>query len=215
MSHTIYKVNDKRVKSVTTIINAQMAWNKSVLIGWTRKNCLNGDDSMAIMKDAGKTGTLAHTMIESFMTGGTVQLDGFTPSQISKAKTAYYGYLDWKEKNEDIGVIANELKLVSNKLLYGGTIDCIFVRNKKHYLLDFKTSNHCHDEYIVQLAAYSKLYEENYGVKIHGGIILKLNKDEKGYTEYVIKQKDINWGWKIFKVLLRLQNFQNNRSYKW
>ena len=54
MAHTIYKnKNDKRLKSVTTIINGCLGWNKQPLLMWTRKHCLNGEDSLKLLKEAG------------------------------------------------------------------------------------------------------------------------------------------------------------------
>ena len=214
MSHTIYKVNDKRVKSVTTIINAQLGWNKQVLLGWTRKHCLNGDDSLKILTNAGKTGTLAHKMIESFIEGKSVVLDKYTPTQISEAKTAYYGYWDW-QKGKKWQICDTEMKMVSEKYKFGGTVDCIYKEGGKYYILDFKTSNSCHDEYIVQLAAYRQLYEENSGNKITSGIILKLSKDKKEYKEYKITKKDLDWGWKVFTNCLNLQELKTSGGYKW
>ena len=96
MSHTVYKVNGKKVKSVTTLIGANLGWSKFALLSWTRKHCLKGDDSMAIMKEAGRIGTLAHKMIEEFIQGGSVRLDDYTPNEISQAKTAYYAYYTYR-----------------------------------------------------------------------------------------------------------------------
>lgn len=208
MPHTIYTINQKRVKSVTTIINDNLGWNKQVLIGWTRKNCLNGEDSLKILKEAGKIGTLAHKMIEGYILGEQVILDNYTPFEIAKAKTAYYGFYDWYQKNKNIKFIENELKLTSKKYLFGGTLDCIIKKSNRLILLDFKTSNSCHKEYIIQLAAYQKMYEENFNKKITSAIILMLDKEERKYIEHKISLKQLNWGWKVFESLLNLQKLK-------
>ena len=232
MSHTIYKVNGKRVKSVTTLINAHLGWSKGALIGWTRKHCLKGDDSMAIMKEAGRIGTLAHTMIEKFIKGGVVNLDGYTPNEISQAKTAYYGFYNWFANN-NVNFRETEMKLVSEKYGFGGTFDAVAIVNEKLVLIDFKSSNAVHDEFLIQLAAYRQLWNEHidqkYTVentpaakdkpqllesrkkmwKIKGAILLKLDKEEKGvYEEHHYKIKDLNWGWRIFKLILKLQELK-------
>ena len=160
MAHTIYKVNGKRVKSVTTLINAHLGWSKGALIGWTRKHCLKGDDSMAIMKEAGRVGTLAHIMIEEFIKGGVVNLDNNSPEEISQAKIAYYGYYKWQEDN-DVKFLETEMKLVSEKYGFGGTFDAVAIVNGKLVICDWKTSNAVHDEFLVQLAAYRQLIQEN------------------------------------------------------
>ena len=232
MSHTVYKVNGKRVKSVTTLINAHLGWSKGALIGWTRKHCLKGDDSMAIMKEAGRIGTLAHKMIEEFTKGGVVNLDGYTPNEISQAKTAYYGFYNWFANN-NVNFRETEMKLVSEKYGFGGTFDAVAIVNEKLVLIDFKSSNAVHDEFLIQLAAYRQLWNEHidqkYTVentpaakdkpqllesrkkmwKIKGAILLKLDKEEKGvYEEHHYKIKDLNWGWRIFKLILKLQELK-------
>ena len=232
MSHTVYKVNGKRVKSVTTLINAHLGWSKGALIGWTRKHCLKGDDSMAIMKEAGRIGTLAHKMIEEFIKGGVVNLDGYTPNEISQAKTAYYGFYNWFANN-NVNFRETEMKLVSEKYGFGGTFDAVAIVNEKLVLIDFKSSNAVHDEFLIQLAAYRQLWNEHidqkYTVentpaakdkpqllesrkkmwKIKGAILLKLDKEEKGvYEEHHYKIKDLNWGWRIFKLILKLQELK-------
>ena len=208
MAHTVYKVNGKRVKSVTTLINAHLGWSKGALIGWTRKHCLKGEDSMAIMKEAGRIGTLAHKMIEEFIKGGSVRLDDYTPNEISQAKTAYYAYYTWFADN-NVEFLETEMKLVSEKYGFGGTFDAIALVNGKLAICDWKTSNAVHDEFLVQLAAYRQLIHENTEHKIRGAILLKLDKEEKGlYEEHHYKIKDLNWGWRIFKLILKLQELK-------
>ena len=206
MAHTIYKnKNDKRLKSVTTIINGCLGWNKQPLLMWTRKHCLNGEDSLKLLKEAGRIGTLAHNMIEEFTKGGVVNLDGYTPNEISQAKTAYYGFYNWFANN-NVTFHETELKLVSEQYQFGGTFDAICEVNGKLVVCDWKSSNDVHSEYLIQLGAYRQLIQENLDYKIKGAILLKLDKEEKGvYEEHHYKIKDLNWGWKMFKLLLKIQ----------
>ena len=206
MAHTIYKnKNDKRLKSVTTIINGNLGWSKGALIGWTRKHCLNGDDSMKLLKEAGRIGTLAHIMIEEFIKGGVVKLDDYTPNEISQAKTAYYGFYNWIANN-NVEFHETELKLVSEEYQFGGTFDAICEVNGKLIICDWKSSNDVHSEYLIQLGAYRQLIKENLDHDIRGAILLRLDKEEKGvYEEHHYKIKDLNWGWKMFKLLLKIQ----------
>ena len=206
MAHTIYKnKNDKRLKSVTTIINGNLGWSKGALIGWTRKHCLNGDDSMKLLKEAGRIGTLAHIMIEEFIKGGVVKLDDYTPNEISQAKIAYYSFYNWIANN-NVEFHETELKLVSEEYQFGGTFDAICEVNGKLVICDWKTSNDVHSEFLIQLGAYRQLIQENLDYKIKGAILLRLDKEEKGvYEEHHYKIKDLNWGWKMFKLLLKIQ----------
>ena len=206
MSHTIYKnKNDKRLKSVTTIINGCLGFNKGALIGWTRKHCLNGEDSMKLLKEAGRIGTLAHIMIEEFINGGAVNLDGYTANEISQAKTTYYGFYEWQKKNKP-KFLHTELKLVSEQYQFGGTFDAVCEVNGKLVICDWKTSSSGdYQEYLIQLGAYRQLIKENLDHNIRGAILLRLDKEENGYEEHHYKIKDLNWGWKMFKLLLKIQ----------
>ena len=205
MAHTIYKnEKGKRLKSVTTIINGCLGWNKGALIGWTRKHCLNGEDSMKLLKEAGRIGTLAHKMIEEYINGGSVILDDYTPSEISQAKTAYYSFYKWFEDN-DVEFYETELKLVSEKYQFGGTFDAVCEVNGKLVICDWKTSSGVYDEFLIQLGAYRQLIKENLDHNIRGAILLRLDKEENGYEEHHYKIKDLNWGWKMFKLLLKIQ----------
>ena len=207
MAHTIYKnEKGKRLKSVTTIINGCLGFNKGALIGWTRKHCLNGEDSLKLLKEAGTVGTLTHLMIEEFTNGGVVNLDGYTPNEISQAKTAYYGFYNWIANN-NVEFYETELKLVSEKYQFGGTFDAVCEVNGKLVICDWKTSSSGdYQEFLIQLGAYRQLIQENLNHKIKGAILLKLDKEEKGvYEEHHYKIKDLNWGWKMFKLLLKIQ----------
>jgi len=215
MAHTVYKVKDKRVKSVTTIIGQQLGWNKQVLLGWTRKNCLQGNDSLKILRDAGAIGTLAHNLIDAHTRGGVVTLDNYEPVQVSKAKTAFYAFLDWKE-NRNVKILESESKMVSEKYGFGGTCDGIATVNGVSVILDYKTSNNCYDEYIIQLAAYRQMWNEaNPKNKIKTGIVLKLNKNKQEWTEHTVSPKNLLWGWNIFKLLLKLDMYKNKGEHKW
>ena len=208
MAHTIYKnEKGKRLKSVTTIINGCLGWNKGALIGWTRKHCLNGEDSMKLLKEAGRIGTLAHKMIEEYINGGSVILDDYTPSEISQAKTAYYSFYKWFEDN-DVEFYETELKLVSEKYQFGGTFDAVCEVNGKLVICDWKTSSGVYDEFLIQLGAYRQLIKENLDHNIRGAILLRLDKEENGYEEHHYKIKDLNWGWKMFKLLLKINEYK-------
>ena len=206
MAHTIYKnESGKRLKSVTTIINGNLGWKTGALIGWNLKLVDQGLNPREELKKAGRIGTLTHNMIEEFIKGGAVKLDGYEPNEISQAKTAYYGFYNWFANN-DVFFLDTEMKLVSEEYQFGGTFDAVCEVNGKLVICDWKTSNAVYDEFLIQLGAYRQLIQENLGYDIRGAILLKLDKEEKGvYEEHHYKIKDLNWGWKMFKLLLKIQ----------
>ena len=144
-------------------------------------------------------------MIEQFIGGGAVNLDGFAPDEISQAKTAYYGFYNWFADN-NVEFYETELKLVSEQYQFGGTFDAVCEVNGKLVICDWKTSNSTYSEFLIQLGAYRQLIQENLDHDIRGAILLRLDKEEKGvYEEHHYKIKDLNWGWKMFKLLLKIQ----------
>lgn len=49
----------------------------------------------------------------------------------------------------------------------------VFIRGEpKTIVLDWKTSNSLRNHYALQIAAYSKLYEENFNEAIYAGIVV-------------------------------------------
>ena len=204
MAHKKYFVNDKRVSSVTTIIGNNLGWNFYPLLNWNLKLVKQGLDPKEELKSAGRIGTLAHIMIEQFTIGGKVFLDGYSPSEISQAKQAYYNYLDFAEAYKP-EIIHSELQMVSKKYKFGGTCDAVAKVNNKLMILDWKSSNSLHSEHKIQISAYAKMYEENTGERIKGALIVRLDKEKKEYEVEHLKIKDLNWGWKVFKLLLKIQ----------
>ena len=54
-AHTAYKTSDgQRVKSVTTLINAHLEWNKQILVNWARSQGMQGNDPTKVMNEAGR-----------------------------------------------------------------------------------------------------------------------------------------------------------------
>ena len=98
------------------------------------------------------------------------------------------------------------MKLVSEQYQFGGTFDAVCEVNGKIVICDWKTSSDVYDEFVIQLGAYRQLIQENLDHKIKGAILLRLDKEEKGvYEEHKFNIKDLNWGWKMFKLLLKIQ----------
>jgi len=214
MPRIIYKNdNGKRLRSVTTIISSELGWNKMPLIAWYTKLAMQGQDPYVELQTAGRIGTLTHEMVEAniLSTMGEpekkIDLDKYSTSEKAQARIAYKSYCLWHEDIKDhIEFLQTEVSLVSEKYQFGGTFDAIARIDGKNYLVDFKTSNAIYQEYVIQLAAYRQLWSEHSDLKIHGGIILKLSKDEVNFEQKRVLIKDLNKGWSLFKLLLKIQS---------
>ena len=207
-AHIVYKTSDgRRVPGATTITGLL---NKPYLVAWANNLGLEGIDSTKYRDEAADVGTLAHAMIQAHLTGEKVNLNDFSKTQIDLAENAMIKFYEW-EKQHDIKVVFCEEPLVSDRLRYGGTIDCLAYIDGVLTLLDFKTSKAIYDEYFVQLAAYAELLREH-GYTVRKCRILRIGRDEvEGFEERVIS----DWG-KYFKIFENLLNiYYLKKELKW
>ena len=207
-AHIIYKASDGvRVPGTTTIVGLL---NKPQLVAWANRLGLEGIDATQYRDEAADVGTLTHAMIQSDLTGTKVNFDEFSKLHIDLAENAFISYLEWK-KRHSIEVVFCEKPLVSDKLRYGGTIDCLANIDGVLTLLDFKTSSAVYNEYFVQLAAYRNLLEEQ-GYQVEQSRILRIGRDEtEGFEERTIT--DTKKYLKIFKNLLEI--YYLKKEVKW
>ena len=216
-----YKLKDgTRVKSVTTLINSELGWNKQALLNWTRRMAINGIDSEEEMREAGKIGTLTHLLIEARQKG--IDFDtgaDFTRNQTEKAMVAFSGYLQW-ESTSNFKPLKSEMMLVNENWRVGGTIDCVGTIGDDLVIVDWKTSKYLYKEHKVQIAAYTKMFEDAHykarpevriakGLKPVYGMILRFEKEELKVHQHIIKRERIDAGIKAFSHIVELHNLQS------
>jgi len=202
--HTVYKTSDgERLPGVTTVIN-ELGWNKNMLIAWSRREALAGNDPDKIKNEAAKPGTLTHSFIEGHIKGEKVDTTDFTKNQIELAKNSYFAFVEW-EKAMKPKYLGTEIQLVSEKYRFGGTADMIGEIGGELVLADWKTSKGIYPEMTIQIAAYKIAYEEmNPGKKVHHGGILRLDRETSAYDYHDISSKKMEWGWEVFQHCLAL-----------
>ena len=175
-----YYVNGRRVPSVTTVLSRYK--ESGALMYWSWNEGREGRDFRDTKQKAADAGTLAHAMVEANIKGRPVDLDkfpGLTLETRSNATHAFRAYLEWKERVH-LKVEHTEMPLVSEKHLFGGTLDAMFVTGKL-VLGDWKTSGGIYTDMLVQVAGgYSLLWQENFPEKkIEGIEILRISKPEE------------------------------------
>tara|TARA_R110000824_G_scaffold108603_6_gene255780 strand:- start:1439 stop:2095 length:657 start_codon:yes stop_codon:yes gene_type:complete len=205
-----YKLKDgKRAASVTTIIGNMLGWNKNTLIAWAKRMTMAGEDSDAVMRDAGHIGTLLHILIQGHIQGFDVSTEDFTPNQEKQALIAFGGYMDWINKT-DFKPLVSELALVNEDLRVGGTIDCIARINEKLVVVDWKSSKYGpYPEMIVQLGAYVFMYEAAQPkAKVDHGLIMRFGKEDGKFHQHHIGREKIDAGAQIFKHCVALNKLK-------
>jgi|11BtaG_2_1085332.scaffolds.fasta_scaffold03546_9 hypothetical protein len=207
-THTKYFTSEGvQVKSVTTLIGQHLGWNKQMLIAWSRIQGLKGKDSNKVRDEAAEIGTLAHKYCESYIKKEKVDTSDYSENQIKKAIVAYDAFRDWNSQLKP-EYVESEIKLISDKYKTGGTCDLILKLKNKLVIGDLKTSKAIYPEMIIQLGAYRKLYELQTGNKITSGLILRIDKEGKGFEQHQIPLKKLNWGWKVFQHILKIHDLK-------
>lgn len=152
-----YYMDDERVPGATTIIGRFKP--AGGLIAWAHKLGLEGKDYREVRDAAANAGTIAHDMVEADIHGRAYDPTGLDPGLLEKARGAFDAYVSWRSMTR-LTVVETEVPLVSRQHRFGGTFDAIGTIDGRLCLLDWKTSNACYAEYLIQLAAYQLLIRE-------------------------------------------------------
>lgn len=166
------------IPGVTTIIGNNLGWKSGALMYWAWEQGMEGKNFRESTKEAADAGTVAHALAEADIKGLQATIPpGTSEAILAKANSAFEAYRSWKEMTK-IELLESESPYVSESHRYGGTIDALGTVNGKRVLVDFKTSNGLYPDHIIQVAAYTYLWEENHGERLDGGIhILRFSKE--------------------------------------
>ena len=156
---------------------------RSLLKRWQAGVPCNGDvsafleipdetfDYKAARDVAADAGTCCHERVECKIRGKEFDSSKYTAETLERARPAFEAFEEWA-KGSKLEVIETEKALVSERYRFGGTLDAMGIQGKLS-LLDWKTSNAIYGDYLVQLAGYALLWEENFPDRpIEGGFHL-------------------------------------------
>jgi hypothetical protein len=199
-----YKANGEQVPGVTTIIGRFK--DSGALLYWAfdqGKAAERGEiERLYDRRDlAADAGTLAHLLVENFIDGKPdLDLSEHTEEVKALAKQGFENYRAWAANNR-IEIYKQEVELSSVTYRYGGCIDAIGYDSKGALcLVDWKTSNGCYPDYVIQLAAYRNLWEENNPDQpITGGFHLcRFSKENADFTHHY--WQELGDAWEQFKL---------------
>jgi len=184
-----YNADGKRIPGTTTITGrfkesgALMYWaceqGKAIERGEIR-NLYDKRDAAA------EAGTLAHELVETHLNQNHLpSLEEYPEETAQQAKQGFQNYLKWQENNT-ITIVYQEVELVSEEHQFGGCPDAIGTDDSKDlFLLDWKTSNGVYSDYLIQLAAYAILWEENYpDMPLSGFHLLRFSKEYADFSHH-------------------------------
>lgn len=179
-----------RVPSVTTVISRFK--DAGGLIHWAWNLGKEGKDYREVRDDAASAGTMAHSAVENWIKGDPVAFQG-APEVCKRAEVAFGAFLKWADQTH-LKVTHQEIPLISEQYRFGGTFDAILVDGKRA-MGDWKTSAKVYPEYLVQVAAYGKLWEENRPDEpIDGGYhLLRFDKEYGDFHAHWWGELDKAW----------------------
>ena len=168
-----YNFNGRPVPRVTEIISSCI--HEDYLLKWANYLGFKRKSYVEALNDAANIGTVAHNSIEKYL----------TKKEESSTNICFLGFMQWWNMistNNEIEILSIEKRLVC--AYFGGTLDALISINGKTYIIDYKTSNYVTYKHFVQLAAYRYMLRNVENIEVDGVIILQLNKDSAGFTEY-------------------------------
>jgi hypothetical protein len=199
-----YKLDGERIPGTTTIIGRFK--ESGALIAWAYKQGRLHEGLVAqgkpapsslyeVTADAANIGTIVHARVDDDIHGRPFSLAGADPRILS----AYSAYEKWKSQNSAL-IVATEMPLISKQYRFGGTPDAIASIDGKLCLLDWKTSNSVYSDYLLQLAAYRHLWNENNPSQpLEGGShLLRFSKENGDFAHYYFD--DLSEAWEQFKL---------------
>ncbi len=199
-----YAADGERVPSVTTVLSRFK--DAGPLMWWAWNEGMHDRDYRETRDKAADAGTLAHRMVEGWIHGQTPALDGVDKEVERKAVRAFGAFIDWSHQSK-LEITHTEVPLVSQIHRYGGTIDGVSIKGKR-CILDWKASKAIYPDHLIQVAAYGKLWEENYpDDPIEDGYhIVRFDKESGGFTHKWEPELEI--GWKGFLCLRALYDIE-------
>lgn len=192
-SEGYFNAAGKKVPSVTTILKRFK--ESGGLIHWAWKLGMERINYRDAQKSACDIGTAVHKLIEWELDGWYIETSAAwlashleikpTADEVKQIQTAYSAFCEWYESSK-LEFESFEIPLVSSDYDYGGTCDSVRIKGtKKRAIADWKTSNGLYTDYILQIAAYGLLIEENDPtVEIDSYHVLRFSKDSGAFHHH-------------------------------
>jgi len=203
-----YNAEGKRVPSVTTIIsNCKLGSIEGLLI-WANRCGLDGKSHREEANKAADIGSIVHDKIDAHIKEKEFDASQYDYEQLDASEPCFNAFLKWKEQTK-FKLVESEVRLVSEKHGFAGTLDAVIEVDNTLMLCDWKTSNGVFVDYLIQLAAYQKLWEENFPEKplIKDAYLLRISKQKEPDDPVVFTAhywSDLSLAWEAFEHMLEL-----------
>jgi hypothetical protein len=193
LDQRFYKRNDKYYPSVSTILNYFP--KNQFFHNWLKDV---GHNSDIIASKAAAEGTQVHNAVEKFINGEEIvwiEENGHVNYALDVWKMILRFTEFWNREKPEL--VAAEYHLFSDQHEYAGTADLIVRLRGKLWLLDIKTSNSLHTSYDLQLAAYTKAWNETHDEHVTDTGIIWLKAATRGEDKKGEKIQGAGWQLKV------------------
>lgn len=202
-----YWMDGKRLPSVTTILSNVKTGGIEPLLIWANRCGMEGHSHRDVANKAADAGTCAHDMIECHVKGKEFDAEPYEYEALDTAKPCFEAFLKWADQTK-LEVVQSEVSLMSEQYKYGGTFDALSI-NGELVLGDWKTSSGIYADYLMQLAAYKQLWEENNPDRpINGGCyILRISKQKEPGDPVAFHHhywEHLDQAWECFEHMLEV-----------
>ena len=203
-----YDVNDEKLPSVTTILQATQSLEKAQsLARWASR--VGQVEADRIKNSAAKRGTAMHSYLETYLQGGQVlDLRDVGREASSMAETIIAkGFNDL----EEVWGVECTLHYPG---LYAGQTDMCGIYQGRESIIDFKQTNKPKkaewiDDYKLQLIAYATAHDQVYGTSIEQGVILMCTPDNF-FQRFLVNGSEFReWKW---KWLQKVSDYYKSKS---
>lgn len=214
----------ERVPGTTTVIGANLGWNKDALKLWANREGLAGreirrDWAGATAEAAANIGTASHAMIEAHVCGldveaaASVFLSKLSEADQKKARKGFENFLRWYTGGQ-FKVVRTEFPFVNEDYQFGGCPDALIEQPSmtegeppELTIGDWKTSKGTYADHFIQVAAYvvatEDLLSKETGktTRLAGAHVIRVSKDTGMFSHKYWSRDDLEKGWSAFTHL--------------
>lgn len=212
MPRIVYRLQDgTRVPGVTTILSRFK--ESGGLIHWAWNLGMEGKDYREERDAAADAGTMGHQLVEADIKGTVPAIKSAEAMKLTDEEwqtryenglRALEAYKTWKEGSR-VEIIGSELPLVSERLRVGGCIDAVATINSELSLLDWKTSNRLYADYLIQIAAYREIWNENHPERlIESAHLVRFDKVYANFAHHYFGPEVLDEAVKAFRLMREL-----------
>lgn len=202
-----------RVTSVLNFIDSQ--WYQWWLKGLAAK-CPNPiEEAERITEQSAAFGTEVHKIVADYLMGLDVRAAWID----NRVYTCAGHLISWIKQTGAKPIIIDgkpsvEFEVISESLGLIGHFDCVLKVGESLWIIDLKTSSKIKKANALQLAAYAKMLQIQYGIIVNDGAILRVEKDPAKDPQFEIEEYHSlsEKYWPVFLNCLDVYSYFNNKG---